>query len=487
MHRLVTHVLGLGLILAVAGCVPNRGSVSPDGKTFYFSLNPDGGFEIQEGSNLYALNIETARLKALTDGPAAKYWCALSSDGHMLAYQTGRENTEMALHLVDLETGRGWPMTGILNKHLFPWIVPGARPVALTLRKAAGESLAKWALYAPDEVPLPLPADASALLGNVGLGPSRCAFAVVRDLPKAKENAAEPPAKEVAVYVADLSGLEDQEPASPEELFEGAAPPKVPPAAQAPKKKGLDLVRVAAWDNLKDTMPIIDMAFSADGKRLVACLDGCGEEKDTSRVVELDPTGKAPPKPLFDAPGAYGPEWTPDGKGIVYFRVAADNEAFREVLVWRAETKEHLLLARLPGSYGDGFACLYWLPDGRLRIYDLSGDGARLIETPLDAKKAKARRLSPDRLKAARRLADLQFALDRRGPLPHPAAEEWGKSYAAQVKAAEAALDAGDKSVKAALEEAWKAVAQWEETPVLPAVPPPAPRKIKVGDEQKPL
>ena len=60
------------LAMAGPGCLPNRGAVSPDGRTFYFSLNKDAGFEAKDGTNIYALDVETGRIKAMTDGPQTK-------------------------------------------------------------------------------------------------------------------------------------------------------------------------------------------------------------------------------------------------------------------------------------------------------------------------------------------------------------------------------------------------------------------------------
>ena len=161
----------------------------------------------------------------------------------------------------------------------------------------------------------------------------------------------------------------------------------------------------------------------------------------------------------------------------MYLRTTHENDKVREVVLWwfDAGTKPPVLLARLPGELGKAYTTWYWLPDGRLRIYHVSEEGVRLVETGADGQGAKARLLTHERLKAGRRLADLQYEIDLRDRLPRVAEEEWPKGYAAQVKAAEAALDAADKPTKAAVEEAWKAVAQWAEVPAIGPIPPATP------------
>jgi len=69
MHFLQRARWGMSLaaILTVAGCLPNRAALSPDGRQLYFATNDDAGFEIKDSSHLYALDIETGRLRALTD------------------------------------------------------------------------------------------------------------------------------------------------------------------------------------------------------------------------------------------------------------------------------------------------------------------------------------------------------------------------------------------------------------------------------------
>jgi len=288
----------------------------------------------------------------------------------------------------------------------------------------------------------------------VALAEGRCAVTVYLPGP--------PPANEeeeshgsAAVYVITFPPSPDEEP--------GPAAPTVATA-----------VRVAEWKDLKDEQPIIDLAFSPDGKRLVAAMLGCGAKDDDACFVELDPTGKQPPRPLFDMYKAYYPQFTPDSKGLVLLRTTHENEKIREVVLWQPGAAE-VVLARLPGDLGKAYTTWYWLPDGRLRIYHISDEGVRLIETTVDGKKATARLMSHERLKAARHLADVQFQIDRPGKIPMKVDEVWDKAFTAQMKAVETPMDAADKAARTAIEEAWKAVIRWDSVPAVAPIPPVTP------------
>ena len=202
---------------------------------------------------------------------------------------------------------------------------------------------------------------------------------------------------------------------------------------------------------------------------------GCGAQDDEACFVELDPTGKQPPKPLFDMYKGYYPQFTPDSKGLVYLRATRENDKIREVVLWRFDGKPPVVLARLPGELGKAYTTWYWLPDGRLRIYHISEEGVRLVETAVDGQGAKARLLGHERLKAERRLADIAYGIGQQAKLPRVTAEEWDKAYAAQMKAADAAVAIAEKPAEAAFEAAWKAVVRWEDVPAVGPIPAPAP------------
>jgi hypothetical protein len=477
MNRLRAAGLWMGLILGLAlgaGCLPNRAAVSPDGKTFYFSLNDEGGYETRETSRLYALDIETGRLATLTGPSLPAAWCTLSSDGRRLVYMTGLKESDSALSMLQLggDEPAAWPLTGVLGPHMYPWMVPGDPPRLLAV-KSASDQPAKWVAYLPKEVTLALPADAAAGLGTVGLAENRCAVTVYRPGPPAAEG--EEQTRVASVWVVDFTPAETSAATSTDKA---AAPPKVAPAKAWPV-----ITQAAQWPEVRDTEPVIDLAFSADGKRLVAALMGCGGEEDATSFVELDPAGKLPPKPLFDDFKSYAPELTPDGKALVYIRTVRANEKFREVVLRQPDAKAPIVLARFAGEFTRSYTTWHWMLDGRLRIYHISEEGVRLVETGADGQGAKARLLARDRLKAGRQLADIQFALGGLERLPRLADEPWAESYAAKMKAVETPLDGLRKPTAVAVEEAWKSVAAWVDVPALEPVTAKGP-DIIVPDEK---
>jgi hypothetical protein len=475
----------LGLAMVAAGCLPNRAAVSPDGKTFYFSLNEEGGgFEVKGSANLYALDIESARLTALTDGRVPKAWCALSSDGGILAYMVGSDEKDQSICTLSLKDGVSLAATGYLQKSAYPWVIPGRPPHLLTMEQDSADKPPQWALYSPNVVPLGFPADHAAAYGNVGLATNRFAVALFRPLPAGGSSlpGGEEDAEgvEADVYVVDLTKPEapPAKPPAPGAKSPAAAATK---AGAAPVKEPWPKVVLAAkWQDLKEKGPIIDLAFSSDGKRLVAAILGAGENKDEARFFDLDPTGQAPPKVLFDAYKAYYPQVAPDGKGIVYLRTSPRDEKFREVVLWRPDAKEPVLLARLPGEMGKAYTTWFWMTDGRLRIYHLSDDGVHLVETAADGTGAKERLLTHDRLKVQRALADFERAIAK---MPDLSQEKWPEPTAAQMKAVTDPLKNAQKPAADASEAAWKAAAVWEE---VSAIAPPAPTEIAAPPAAKP-
>ena len=230
MRRLGIAIVWLSaVVLSGAGCLPNRATVSPDGKTFYFSLNSEGGFECNESSRIYALNVETGRLAALTEASRPAAWCSLSSDGRLMAYMTGLEDADQALFMMRTDTGVFWPLTGILQKHVHPWMIPGATPRLLAMSHASPLQPPRWAAYTPNEMPLPLPADAAAGFGNVALAENRCAVTVYLPGPPPAEGQEERKGV-AAVYVINFPAAEEPAADVPEAMEPPAAKPEAAPA-----------------------------------------------------------------------------------------------------------------------------------------------------------------------------------------------------------------------------------------------------------------
>jgi WD40 repeat protein len=480
--RWITALAALAAL--AAGCLPNRGAVSPDGRTFYFTLNKDGGFEAKDATNVYALDVEAGRIRALTDGPETKGWCSVSSSGKFLVY--GALTGGGSVTAVDLEGNTAIPVTGITQNYAFPWVVPGEPSHVVAMAQDAKDTR-RWVLI-PERgtvplVPLTPLADYTAGLGTVGLATSRFAVSAFREITEGDKVKGE-----TSVWVVDLSNP----PAA--EGDEKAAAPKAdakspPPAA----KPWPTFVCAAKWTDIADKEePIFDLAFSSDGKRLAAAGSFGGKDKDQTRFFDVDPTGKEQPKLLFEVDGGCAPQWTPDG-GLAYLRAIPGETSSREVVLWRPEMKEGRVIARLPGKFGrllgaawaeKAYTTCFWTKDGRMRIYHVADEGLWLIDAAADGTGAKARRLSHERLAAQKYLADLERALAR---LPESTPKELPEALANAVNAVEKPLQDAAKPTQEALKAAWAAASVWEEVPaVAPAGEGGKPVEKPAAEEKKP-
>jgi len=461
--RWITALVALGTL--AAGCLPNRGAVSPDGRTCYFSLNKDAGFEAKDAANVYALDVETGRIRALTDGPETKGWCSVSSDGKYLVYGTlvGSGGGVVA---VDLEGNKSMmPVTGLTQNYVFPWVVPGEPPYVVALDQKSKDEWC-WVLVAERSVvPLAPLAGYTAGPGTVGLATNRFAVPASRKITEGDKEK-----RETSVWVVDLSNP----PAA-----EGDEKPAAPKADAKPWPA---FTCAAKWPDIAGKDPSIDLAFSADGKRLLAAVAVAVEGGlPQTRFFDLDPAGKEPPKLLFEVAGGASPQWTPDGKGLVYQRPAAGAEKDCEVVLWRPEMKEARVIAWLPNVAGSAWTACYWSKEGRLRIYHVADEGLWLMDAAADGSGAKARRLSHEQLAAQKFLADFERAVAR---MPDTAPENLPEALAGAVKGVLKPLQDAAKPTQDALKAAWAAASAWEEVPALaaraaekPPAKPPAEEK----------
>jgi hypothetical protein len=266
----------------------------------------------------------------------------------------------------------------------------------------------------------------------------------------------------VAVYVVDppAGPPGDRRPAGRRPSTRPAQSPKMTRAA-----------RITVPETRERGVPL-DLAFSPDGRKLVAAIvHDLTAAAPPTWFYELDPAGRRPPKLLFKDAMAYGPQWAPDGRGIVYMRGCEEDEKFREVVLWRPPPAGGVLLARFPGKYETGCTDFRWLADGRLRIYSV-GDGIRIIETKADGSGAAARLLPAEHLVVQKHLADLTHALKRippvPGKLPDALAERLTRLHVPLEKAIQQGADA--------LGAAWDAVDDWKPTAAVQGVNQPTTR-----------
>ena len=469
---LLTLLAALVITLFAPGCLPRRGDVSSDGRVFFFSMLVPGENEKTFGSAIFALDVETGRLKALTDGRGANFWCSLSPDGKYLAYMGPVAGG--ATSIVDLENGVNGPLTGALDGYTFPRLIKatGEEKFGCLLVMAGGDGMGKeshWAVLMPGgKVPLPDFEGYEAGEGEAVTLDGGFVVPVHRLISAPDAAKGEPKKHESALFVINVSEyLKTTKPDAPK----SESPP-------APLKTTL----LAKWVSEGDQAPVIDLALSSDSEdgRFVAAVPGMGPTKDTTQFFEIFneifTPGKGPPKLLFEDAKARRPQWTPDGKAIVYLRVNTVNNDWQDVVLWRPEAKEPVVLARLPGKSKthdeDCIITWRWLPDGRLRIYSVeNNDGIRLVETAADGTGAKARRLNRDRLGLQVYLALTDRAMHSMPPLGKVLSDPPNDKTKPAVEAAVAAA----KSFDEAREKLRQLADDWEEVPAIPDVPPPPP------------
>lgn len=461
-------VLALLWVCAAAGCWPNRVAVSPDGRTMYFSLNKEGGVKTEDGSNIYALDVETAELRQLTDAPYAEGWCALSKDGKRLVHSAAAGTLRIAW--IDLEKGKDRPfsllVTGVEKAYLYPYFVH-ERGILAMEREDVKDEKGRWILFGEGGAKaLPLPEGFLAVPGEVAVIENRFACAVVRELALPEGGDDAPSQVEVAVYVVPLSEPVEEKEGEEVEKEEGSAPPEDEKGAEEPAPK-VKATCVGQWE-VEKAQPV-DLAFSPDGKRLVAAVSGAGASDEHTGFFELDPAGEAEPKPLFEAKKAFYPQWAPDGEGIVYLRTHPEDDEWREVMLWRPEADEPQVLARLPGKTGEAYTTWRWMEDGRMRIYHLSDEGVRIVDAKPDGSEAAAKRLPRENLRVLKALADLERAVAR---VPDLSEEQWPEPFAEKVKAVAEPLKQTFGSLEDPFKQAVEGARVWESVPAVPAVAP---------------
>jgi len=437
------------VLLAGLNCLPNRAAVSPDGRTLYLSLNADAGIEVEDSSNLYALDVQTGRLEALTDSPGAEAWCEVSfNDERLLFYMAGSEDAdedEVSLHVMDLSTGAGAALTGLFSGHVYAWCVPDRPGLLLCMRRV--DDRPQWAvLCEKGPVELGLPPHA-ALPGNVGQAPGRLAVGLLRPTQG-------PPGTGDAEPTAFAYVVEFPAPA------EAATRPEQATTAPAPRVAARS-VCVGRLPSDTDGDAFLDFTFSPDGSRLVVGILG---EKGIGKTgfYELDPAGKRSPRLLFRDERAYYPQLAPDG-GVVYLRDCNGAKA-REVALWRKGLERPVVLARLPGKLGSAYTTWKWMDDGKLRIYHLCDEGICVVTATADGAEGVGKLLPTERLARLKRMADLRLALKR---LPASARQAEAPAADEPLEKVYRPLRQGVAAAGEAMEPVEKAARLWDSIPAV--------------------
>jgi hypothetical protein len=460
--------LALALALAACGCVPNRLDVSKDGRTLYFAIGEEGPFGRNSAMAIYAMDVETGAMSALTDAKGMRFWPVLCEPGDRVVCM-GAYGGEGFVETIGRGGAPAAPLTGLLRESGYPWSIPGPLGAIAMMQRVESGRAVRWVLChgRNQSVPLSVPETSNDLKVTVGVAQDRFAIAVQPPAAPAEEKptpatAAEAPppeaapptaGKEILVYVVDLV----------------LGPP--PQENAPPLLEEVRATKVAAWRTEADELGV-DLAFSADGQRLVAATLFWTAKDSATRFYELDPAGKAEPKLLFEEALAYAPAWSPDSKAVLYLRPKRESNPQELVRRGIEPGSEPKGLAAVRG-YRDGACTTWrWLSDGRLRIYNLSGAGLRIVEMKADGSDAKAKELPLERLLALKALADFSRAWHG---VPNIAEEPPADEFTAPFEAVIAAVRKANPDVTKAVEEAAKKANRWEEVPPgAPAAAPPA-------------
>ncbi|MFT5017784.1 MAG: imidazolonepropionase-like amidohydrolase/Tol biopolymer transport system component [Neolewinella sp.] len=111
----------------------NEPSVSPDGRYVYYSedMYPGGLFQYNKDPNdqiyvIKRLDRETGEIKTVVGGPGGAFRPQISHDGKKLAF-IRRVRTKTVLHVMDLESGRSYPIfSGLSKDQQEAWAIFGA-------------------------------------------------------------------------------------------------------------------------------------------------------------------------------------------------------------------------------------------------------------------------------------------------------------------------------------------------------------------------
>ena len=458
----------IGLAVVCSGCGPLNFSISriaqsPDGKTLYLSLNADGGLEVDDSSCLYALDVQSGRLKALSGHAAPVGWCSVSGNGALLAYQEGHL-LGMRVKSMDLATGEVTTLTPEDEIAGMPEFVPGDKDYVIALAARSRKDLDKtsWVAYRGGKRFELLPTEGEAsLFFSAAMAWDKALIKTVKVLDKGAEG--RPPSVEYSLYVVGLSGDE----------------PGIP-------------VRVGEWKSTAATLGCCAV-ISPDGERITAVL--LTEEGGKPALLDIDPKNARPPRTLLKEAGILPLASTPDGKAVVGLCADLSKMAdFAGIGVWSEGDEKPRLLASLPANVNFALPLFTFPEPRRLRVVMTGNDGLRIVETNLDGTQGEGRMVSWRKLAIQRRLADIEWSmahgdamLDRTRPpraellgpaqkggkpvekKPDPKEEAAAKERAAvdpEMAPIRELKRAQDNVLSTLLDAEWKKVEGWEKVPV---------------------
>jgi len=440
--------MGGGTALSLEGI-----GISPDGAAIYLVVGEAGRPGGKE-AEVYGLEIASARLQSLTDGPGQVAWLDLDAFGKRIALQriAGEQSHVAVLNLRRVVSPPVVTGARLLN----PRWVAGPGGLLLGRERAGPHRPVRWCLQAPGgrRVPIRLPEAARAGFGRPGISRGRLALPVL--VPADGGEAAKAPGRtrsavmkgDSTVRVVDLGALR--------RFFNVAA-------------AGLPSRCVARWPAKDGQEPyVLDLAFNATGERLVAARRGGFYPKGETVFFELDPEGEAEPARLLTDARALRPTWTPDGKGLVYLRGFGSDDDWWELVLWRPDGNPAQVLARLPGEFGRWVTTWRWLDDDRLRVVHQEDADIYVFDTGTDESSRVGRYLPGDRVQVLKAAADLERAMAAVPDLSEPpSAGRWPQAYAGLMQRVAETLGTSKEATSRLIEQIRDAAAAWKKVPVV--------------------
>ena len=467
-----TLLLTMGITI-VEVFAPSSGgiAISSDGSTAYLVLSETaraGG----KGSQVYALDVASARLRALTDGPGRVTWLDLGPWEKRIVFQRlAAESSYVAV--LDLRKGVSVPVHASSRPVVNPRWVMGPPGLLLGREWVAKGAPWRWLLQAPGGGLMPIQVPESTTTGFGRSGISRRWLALPVLVPVDMDKEAEAPGRtrlldllemkwRSTVRVVDLTALRRSR-------REAAAGLPSRCVARWPGKHGLGECRV-------------DLAFDPAGKRLVAARREGFYPNGETVFFELDPEGEKEPARLFADARAFRPTWTPDGNGLVYLRGFGHDDDWWELVLWRPDLKQPQVLARFPEEFGHWVSTWRWLDDERLRVVHHCDADIYVFDTGPGEVERVGRYLRGDRVRVLKAAADLERAMAAVPDLSKPpSAGGWPEAYAPLVKQIAEAVGKSQEEARGLIERMRQKAAVWEKVPVV------TPLEVNESGDAKPF
>ncbi len=388
-------VVVLSAAAMMLGCEPpNHVDAPEDGSTMYFSFGPIARWSIGQGSQLYAFDVETCRLRCLNDHPGMNTWTTGTADGSKFSFTRILSQSDFQVYVQNAGDREPRKLGNIINSYGMTFYVPGDG----WLLGVEGRALAtmRWVLFDPTgrEVAPGMDAELKAVGSDT---PARAknrvavaAWGLIKEYWKTNQKP-----YGISVYVVDLAGNR----------------------TCATLAGTLDAHYHEIPMNFIDN-PSVDLAFSPDGKRIVASVWSITK----TTFYEFDAAGQSKPKELFSDAKALRPEYASDGCGIVYMRAHPDPVKYNvmQIMLRRPGDAQPKAVAELPGLPRGCGTALRRLSDGRMRALHLADDGIHIVQFAADGSNVTTCWIPADKLEKQRQLARFEYVFKQ-----NPAINQW--------------------------------------------------------------